>query len=67
MTIDAKGLNNVEHLSHGGGIYYEHVEFVNNIRNNLKPLTDISVAKWSTYVGLAAEESARNGNTPVTF
>lgn len=67
MEINAKGSCKVEALSHGGGVYYEHLDFVKNIRNNLKPLTDINVAKWSTYIGLAAEESARNGSTPVEF
>ena len=65
--IDAKEGNEYSHLSHGGGVYFEHMAFVDNIRNNRTPLTDINVAKWSTLVGLAAEESARNGSTPVTF
>ena len=54
-------------LSHGGGVYFEHLAFVDNIRNGKKPLTDIETAKWSTLVGLAAEESAGNGGKAVTF
>ncbi len=34
---------------------------------SLAPLTDIEVARWSTLVGLAAEESARNGGEAVVF
>lgn len=67
ITYNPRGDSKVEKLSHGGGVYYEHLAFINNVRNNLVPLTDINVAKWSTYVGLAAEESARNGSTPVNF
>ena len=65
--IDAGKDNEHTHLSHGGGVYFQHLAFIDNIRNNRTPLTDITVAKWSTLVGLAAEESARNGSTPVTF
>jgi predicted dehydrogenase len=65
--FDAQTDGGVKHLSHGGGVYYEHLHFVDNIRNNKIPLTNIDVAKWSIYVGLAAEESARNGSMPVTF
>lgn len=54
-------------LSHGGGVYFEHLAFIDNIRNGKKPLTDIEAAKWSTLVGLAAEESAANGGAPVTL
>ena len=67
VEIDAKEGNAYAHLSHGGGVYYEHLAFIDSIRTGRAPLTDISVAKWSTLVGLAAEESARNGSTPVTF
>lgn len=67
IDIDLKGCNAKEELSHGGGVYYEHLAFMDNIRNKRSPLTDINVAKWSVLVGLAAEESARNGNRPVTF
>jgi len=54
-------------LSHTGGVYFEHLAFIDNIRNNKKPLTGIEAAKWSTLVGLAAEESAEKGGMPVTF
>ncbi len=65
--IETKEGAEYSHLSHGGGVYFEHLAFIDNIRNDLTPLTDIEVAKWSTLVGLAAEESARNGSTAVTF
>jgi myo-inositol 2-dehydrogenase / D-chiro-inositol 1-dehydrogenase len=65
--IDTGKDNDYAHLSHGGGIYFEHQAFIDNIRNNRTPLTDIRAARWSTLVGLAAEESARNGSSPVTF
>ncbi len=54
-------------LSHSGGVYLEHLAFIENIRENKNPLTGIEVAKWSTLVGLAAEESARNGSKAVIF
>lgn len=66
-VINAKSPANISNLSHGGGVYLEHKAFIENIRKNKKPLTDIEVAKWSVLVGLAAEESARNGNKVVTF
>jgi predicted dehydrogenase len=66
-TIDAGKDNEHPELSHGGGVYFEHLAFIDSIRNRTQPLTDINVAKWSTLVGLAAEESARNGCSPVTF
>jgi len=66
-TIDAGADNEHAHLSHGGGVYFEHLAFIDSIRNNRRPLTDIAAAKWSTLVGLAAEESARNGSAPVTL
>ena len=65
--IDAGRSNEHAHLNHNGGVYFEHLAFLDNVRNNRTPLTDIHVAKWSTLVGLAAEESARNGCMPVTF
>ena len=65
--IETQEGNEYAHLSHGGGVYFEHLAFIENIRNSRTPLTDINVAKWSTLVGLAAEESARNGSLPVTF
>ena len=67
VEIDAGEGNKYDHLSHGGGVYFEHLAFIDSIRNNRTPLAGIGVAKWSTLVGLAAEESARNGSTPVTF
>jgi len=67
MSIDAQGDSKVEKLSHGGGVYYEHLAFIDNIRSHKTPLTDFNVAKWSVLVGLAAEESARSGGNPVTF
>ena len=67
VEIDAKEGNEHAHLSHGGGVYFEHLAFVDSIRTNRRPLTDIDVARWSTVVGLAAEESARKGGLPVTF
>jgi hypothetical protein len=57
----------VRKLSHGGGVYYELLDFVENVRTGCEPLTGIEAAKWSTLVGLAAEESARKGGQPVTF
>ena len=54
-------------LSHMGGVYYELLDFLENIRTGRPPLTGIEAARWSTLIGLAAEESARQGGTPVTF
>ena len=48
-------------------LVYHHLAFIGNVREARTPLTDIEVAKWSTLVGLAAEESARNGCAPVSF
>lgn len=67
VTHDIKYEDRIEKLSHGGGVYFEHIAFVENIRKNKRPLTNIEVAKWSTLVGLAAEESAANGGKAVTF
>ena len=67
VHIDVKPEESINKLSHGGGVYFEHLAFIRNIRNNLVPLTGITAAKWSTLVGLAAEESARKGGEPVTF
>lgn len=66
-VIDTSEDNDHAHLSHSGGVYFEHLAFIDNVANNRAPLTDIGVARWSTLVGLAAEESARNGSAPVTF
>ena len=67
VEIDAKEGNEYAHLSHGGGVYFEHRAFIDNIRTGRTPLAGMDAAKWSTLVGLAAEESARNGSSPVTF
>ena len=66
-TIDPGPGPEIARLSHGGGVYFEHLAFIDNIRNDRTPFTDVEVAKWSTLVPLAAEESARNGGSPVTF
>ena len=66
-VVDADESKEYAHFSHNGGVYFEHLAFIDSIRNNRTPLTDITAAKWSTLVGLAAEESARNGSAPVTF
>ncbi|MFB3894085.1 MAG: Gfo/Idh/MocA family protein [Phycisphaerae bacterium] len=52
-------------LSHGGPVYYELLDFAENVRAGRKPLAGLDAAKWSTLVGLAAEESARSGGVPV--
>ncbi len=52
-------------LSHCGGVYFQHLDFIKSIRGNIRPMNNIDVAKWSTLIGLAAEESARNGGKPV--
>lgn len=57
----------IRKLSHNGSVYLQHQAFIKNIRENTPPVTGFELAKWSTLVGLAAEESARNGNKPVTF
>ena len=56
-----------QRLRHSGGVYFEQLAFIDNIRNGKKPLMGIEAAKWSTLVGLAAEESAGNGGAPVTL
>ncbi|MBT7301830.1 MAG: hypothetical protein HN849_20060, partial [Victivallales bacterium] len=66
-VIEAGADNEYAHLSHGGGVYFEHLAFIDSIRTGRTPLTDIETARWSTLVGLAAEESARNGSTPVNL
>jgi len=66
-VIEAGADNEHAHLSHGGGVYFEHLAFIDSIRTGRTPLTDIETAKWSTLVGLAAEESARNSSTPVSL
>ena len=48
----------IHKLSHGGGVYYEHVAFARNIRENTAPLTDALAGWWSTVVPLAAERAA---------
>jgi len=55
----------IQKYSHNGGVYFEHLEFMDCIRNNRKPLTDFEVARNSVLVGLAAEESAAKGGAPV--
>jgi len=65
--IDAQVDEETSKLSHGGGVYLEHLAFIDSIRNDRTPLTGLDAAKWSTLVGLAAEESARNGGAAVTF
>jgi len=66
-NIKVKMDKKYKELSHSGGVYFEHLAFIENIRENKVPFTDIEVAKWSTLVGLAAEESARNNGKAVTF
>ena len=58
--------NEYSRLSHSGGVCFEHLAFIDSIRNNRTPLTDTTAAECSTLVGLAAGESARNRSAPVT-
>lgn len=67
VSIDTRVDSDKVMLSHGGGVYYEHLAFLDNIRRGGRPLTDITAAKWSTVVGLAAEESARGGGRAVSL
>lgn len=64
-TIDVSPGPEIQKYSHNGGVYFEHVEFIDCIRNNRTPLTNIDVARCSTLVGLAAEESIAKGGAVV--
>ena len=59
--IEAAPDPNIGKFSHNGGVYLEHVEFMDCIRNDRKPLTDIDATRYGVLVGLAAEESAAKG------
>ncbi|MBU0611467.1 MAG: Gfo/Idh/MocA family oxidoreductase [Armatimonadetes bacterium] len=52
-VIDAGADHEYAHLSHKGGVYLEHLAFIENIRTGRVPLTGLNEAKWSTLVGLA--------------
>ncbi|MBN1864454.1 MAG: Gfo/Idh/MocA family oxidoreductase [Victivallales bacterium] len=66
--IDTRGSDpEIEKLSHRGGVFYEHLAFIDNIRDNKTPLTDFNVGKWSVLVSLAVEESAANNGMAITF
>jgi len=64
-TIDASPDPETRKYSHNGGVYLEHLAFIDCIRNGRRPLTDIDAARTSTLVGLAAEESFAKGGVAV--
>ncbi|WP_017378830.1 Gfo/Idh/MocA family protein [Paenisporosarcina sp. TG-14] len=51
----------IEESGHGGGTYYEHVHFVDNIDGANTPTPSIEEGFWSVVVGIAAEESLKQG------
>lgn len=65
QSIDVRFDPEIEKLSHGGAVHYEHLAFIDAVRTGRSPLCDIAVARSSTLTALAAEESAAAGGTPV--
>ncbi len=63
--IDCRPPEDIEKLSHKGGVYYEHLEFADCVRTGRRPATGLREGRMSTLIGLAAEESARSGSVPV--
>jgi len=55
----------VARFSHNGAVYLEHLEFAECVRGGRTPLTGIDAARFSTLVGLAAQESADKGGSTV--
>ncbi|WP_100406932.1 Gfo/Idh/MocA family protein [Bacillus solitudinis] len=52
----------IEESGHGGGTYYEHVYFVDNIEGTSTSTASVEEGFWSVVVGIAAEESLKQGN-----
>lgn len=53
----------IEESGHGGGTYYEHVNFVDNINGVSTSMPSVEEGFWSVIVGIAAEESLKQGKT----
>ena len=65
--IDAALPENLRKLSHSGGVYLEHLEFIECVREGREPLTGLAAGRTSALIGLAAEESARAGGKPISL
>ncbi|MBN1557646.1 MAG: Gfo/Idh/MocA family oxidoreductase [Lentisphaerae bacterium] len=57
--------DDVHRTSHAGGVFYEDAAFIEAIRNGTPGYPGFAIARDSVLVGLAAEESARNGGAAV--
>ncbi|MFC0471465.1 Gfo/Idh/MocA family protein [Halalkalibacter kiskunsagensis] len=51
----------IEESGHGGGTYYEHVYFVDNIEGKNTSTATVEEGFWSVVVGIAAEQSLKQG------
>ena len=51
----------IEGSGHNGATYYEHINFVDNIKGNKTTTATVDEGYWSIIVGVAAEESIKVG------
>ncbi len=51
----------IENTGHSGATYYEHINFVDNIKGVKTNTATVDEGYWSIVVGAAAEESAKTG------
>ncbi len=51
----------IENTGHSGATYYEHINFVDNIKGLKTNTATVDEGFWSIVVGVAAEESAKTG------
>lgn len=53
----------IESGGHNGATYYEHINFIENIKGVKTNTATVEDGFWSIVVGAAAEESAKSGKT----
>ena len=63
MTFKVAIPDHIKEKSHSGLVYYEHVAFMNSIRNGTPPVVNGRIGWWSVLVGLAAERAVAENRT----
>ena len=51
----------IERSGHSGATYYEHIDFIDNIKGHKTKTATVDEGFWSIVVGVAAEESIKTG------
>jgi predicted dehydrogenase len=59
--IEFSGPQDILNSSHGGSVYFEHIDFISRLNDSLTFESNVNDAYLATMTGLAAEHAVKNG------